>query len=207
VVVRLFDAGGDKPLRWLAAPDAAPGLRGIELLFMHPAVLEAQLRAMVRASEGADVRVLVPLVSSTADVERVRALTAARISVGAMIETPTAVDRCDAISRAADFVCIGTNDLSAQVTGQTVPASTLSLDPRLLRMIARVASVAHAHGRRVTVCGEMAGEPHGARVLVGLGVDAISVAPTRFARVKLALRDMTREECRGLASEALRSAP
>ena len=121
-----------------------------------------------------------------------------------MIETPQAVDRCEEIAAVSDFVCIGTNDLFARVTGQDQAASPLSLDGRVLRMIARVITAARGHARKVAVCGEMASEPHSARILVGLGVDAISVAIGRFAKVKLSFRDVTIDDCRGVALEALK---
>ena len=204
VVARLFDAGGDKPMPWLPAPDGAPNLRGIELLFMHSAVLDAQLRAITRAAESTDVRALLPLVTGPGDVERVRALTRGKLPIGAMIETPRAVDQCEEIAAVSDFVCIGTNDLFATVTGQEKAGSALSHDARVLRMIARVVTACRSHARKVTVCGEMAGEPHSARILVGLGVNAISVAIGRFAKVKLSFRDVSIEDCRGVASEALK---
>ena len=191
VVVRLFDAGGDKPLEWLPAPADASHARGVELLFTHPEVLEAQLRAIVRAAEHVNVRALLPLVRGADDVERVRAKSHGRIAIGAMIETPEAVDRIDEIAAVADFICVGTNDLFAMVTGQDRSSATLSLDPRALRMVERVIVAAHAHVRKVCVCGEIAGDPHGARVLVGMGVDAISVATARFAKVKLSLHEVT----------------
>ena len=204
VVVRLFDAGGDKPLAWLQAPAALPHARGVELLFMHPTVLDTQLRAIVRAAEHFSVRVLLPLVTCAGDVERVRALSHGKLAVGAMIETPAAVDQVDEVAAAADFIGIGTNDLFAMVTGQDRADSTLSFDARALRMIERVIAATHARARKVCVCGELAGDPHGARILVGLGVDAISVATARFAKVKLSLRDATLDECRGVAREALK---
>jgi phosphocarrier protein FPr len=204
VVVRLFDAGGDKPLAWLEAPAGSPGARGIELLFMHPGLLETQVRAIVRTAEHASIRILLPLVTSAGDVERVRAISRGKVPVGAMVETPAAVDRIDEVAAAADFLCIGTNDLFALVTGQERNASSLSFDRRALRMIDRVIAGAHAHGLKVSVCGEMASDPHGAQVLVGLGVDAISVATARFAKVKLSLRDVTMADCRRVAQEALK---
>jgi phosphoenolpyruvate-protein kinase (PTS system EI component) len=203
VVVRLFDAGGDKPLAWLQPPAASPLARGIELLFMHPGLLDAQLRAIVRVAEHATVRVLLPLARCADDVERIRALTSGKLAVGAMIETPAAVDQIEEVAAAADFICIGTNDLFAMVTGRD-RKDTLSLDARALRMIERVVAVAHARARKVSVCGEMAGDGHGARILVGLGVDALSVATARFAKVKLSLRDVTINDCRVVALEALR---
>jgi phosphoenolpyruvate-protein kinase (PTS system EI component) len=191
VVVRLFDAGEDKQLPWLRAPEGSSGSCGIALLFKHPALLDAQLRAILRAAESADIRVVLPVVTCAEDVEQVRARTGARIQVGAMIETPDAVERSEEIAAAADFICIGTNDLFARVTGQVQPRSSLSLDPRVLHMIVRVVAAAHQRGRKVSVCGEMASEPHSARILVGLGVDAISVAPGRFARVKLSFHGVS----------------
>jgi hypothetical protein len=114
----------------------------------------------------------------------------------------TEVEPIDEVAAAADFICIGTNDLFAMVTGQD-RKDAASVDTRALRMIERVITVAHARVRKVSVCGEMAGDGQGARILVGLGVDAISVATARFARVKLSLRDVTIDDCRGVAREAL----
>jgi phosphoenolpyruvate-protein kinase (PTS system EI component) len=204
VVVRLFDAGDDKQLPWMRAPEESPGLCGIALLLKHPALLDTQLRAILRAAESADIRVVLPLVTCAEDVEQVRALTGAKIPVGAMIETPAAVELSEEIAAVSDFVCIGTNDLFARVTGHVQPRSSLSLDARVLHMIVRIVTAAHRHGRKVSVCGEMASEPHSARILVGLGVDAISVAPGRFARVKLSFRNVTIDDCKQVAAEALR---
>lgn len=80
----------------------------------------------------------------------------------------------------------------------------LALDPDALRMVERVISSAHARGRAVSVCGEIAADPRGACILVGLGVDTLSVATARFAKTKLALRDTTVDDCRAVAREALR---
>ncbi len=204
VVVRLFDAGGDKPLPWMRAPAASPLARGIELLFMHPGLLETQLRAIVLAAEHAVMRVLLPLVTCAGDVDRVRSLSQGKVAVGAMIETPAAVEQIDELAAASDFICIGTNDLQAKVTGQDRGASSMSLDARVLRMIERIVAAAHVWERRVSVCGELAADPDGARILVGLGVDAISVATARFAKVKLSLRDATLDGCRAAAQEALK---
>jgi phosphoenolpyruvate-protein kinase (PTS system EI component) len=204
IVVRLFDAGGDKPLPWLPAPREAATARGTELLLRHPALLDTQLRAIVRAADHVNARVLLPLVTCAADVQQVRARSGGKLQVGAMIETPGAVEQIDAIAAISDFICIGTNDLFALVTGRDRADCTLSLDTRVLGMIDRIVIAAHAHGRRVSVCGELAGDPHSARILVGLGVDAISVAAVRFAKVKSSLRDVTIDDCREVAREALR---
>jgi phosphoenolpyruvate-protein kinase (PTS system EI component) len=206
VVVRLFDAGGDKPLPFLPAPAHAPHARGIELLLLHPALLEQQLRAIVRASEHARARVLLPLVRTAADVQHVRERSGGALPIGAMVETPAAVDRIDELAACADFICIGTNDLFALFAGQAREEAP-PLDSRALAMVERVVTRAHAHGRKVTVCGEMAGDDRGAVILVGLGVDALSVAPSRFAKIRRVLRATTRERCRDAAREALAADP
>lgn len=204
LVVRLFDAGGDKPLAWLRAPSDAMAARGIELLLRHPVVLDTQLRAIARAADHVNVRVLLPLVTCAGDVEQVRARSHGKLLVGAMVETPSAVNQIDEIAAVSDFICIGTNDLFAMVTGQHRADGTLSLDTRALGMVERIVVAAHARGRKVTVCGELAGDPHSARILVGLGIDALSVAAVRFATVKFSLRDVTIDDCRAVAREAVR---
>lgn len=203
LTVRLFDAGADKPLPWLAVPSGVMA-RGVALLLMYPAVLEAQLRATVRAAQQAKVRILLPIVTKACQVEDIRLRTRGAIPVGAMVETRQAIDTVDEIAAVSDFVSIGTNDLSAEVTGQPRASSVLSPDRRILRMVERVVVAAHARGLEVSVCGEMAADPQGARLLVGLGVDVLSVATGRLARAKLCLRDVTLDDCRRVVRETLR---
>jgi phosphotransferase system HPr (HPr) family protein len=205
VVTRLFDAGGDKPIRWLAPPQDAPDARGFDLLRRYPDVLAAQIGAVARAAVRADVRLLIPLAHGAADVDRVRSMAPKTLPVGAMIESPAAVEAADEIARAADFVCIGTNDLAAFVRGEDrARAMAAPLDSRVLAMVSAVVEAAHRHERSVTVCGEVAGDPDAALVLVGLGVDAISVAPSRFAAVKTALLAADAGTCAELARRAIR---
>lgn len=199
-VVRLFDAGGDKPLPFLPAPATALDARGFALLAAHPAVLAAQVRAIARVPRAA---VLIPLVRGPEDVAAVRALAPSGARVGAMVETPAAAHAAAAIAEAADFVCIGTNDLSCETLGIARAAGPDALDPRVLAHVRRTVEGAHAHGRAVTVCGEVAADPHGARVLLGLGVDALSVAPARLSALVLDLADVTRERCEALARSHL----
>jgi phosphoenolpyruvate-protein kinase (PTS system EI component) len=201
LTVRLFDVGGDKTVPWLPTPPGSAH-RGTELLLSHPEVLESQVRAIVRAGAHARIRVLLPLVTGASQVAHVRARMHG-LPIGAMIETPEAVGRIDEISLSADFIAIGTNDLSAALTGQSRASSILSFDQRLLRSIARVVEAAHARQRVVSVCGEMAGDPQGARLLVGLGVDTLSVATGRLASVKVSLREVSIEDCRSVLHETL----
>ncbi|HZU83958.1 MAG TPA: HPr family phosphocarrier protein [Polyangiaceae bacterium] len=199
VTVRLFDAGGDKPLPWLPA---RAGERGVALLLANADVLEAQLRAVARAAATAPMRALLPMCRSAADVRDIRAR-APSLQVGAMIETPEAARDAAAIVEAADFVCLGTNDLAALVLGVGRADASRALDRRVLALVSDAIGAAHARGRRVTVCGEIAADPPGARVFVGLGVDALSVATSRFAELARGLSNATREECRAAAAASL----
>jgi multiphosphoryl transfer protein len=205
VTVRLFDAGGDKPLAWL--PQKTEADRGIQLLLSHPRVLTEQLDAIQRVAQFGDVRALLPMVNSAEEVELVRQRSNGRLRIGAMIETPEAVARAEEIADASDFVSIGTNDLLARVTGRPRAGSVLSLDPAVWGMIERVVTSCNRRSLKVTVCGEMAADAHCARVLVGLGVGAISVATVRLGKVKLALRELTLDDCRQVARRATSSEP
>jgi phosphoenolpyruvate-protein kinase (PTS system EI component) len=197
IVVRLFDAGGDKPVPWLGEPSDPS--RGIGRLLKHPEVLATQLRALARARERADVRVLLPFVRAADEVKAVRRVAGPTLQIGAMIESPDAVDAVDAIASAADFVSIGTNDLTATTLGLDRGADAPSSHPRVLALVGRTIAAAHARGRKVAVCGEMAGDPQGARVAVGLGADALSVAPARLALVRRELGRAVLERCRAEA--------
>jgi phosphotransferase system HPr (HPr) family protein len=211
VTIRLWDAGGDKPLPWLPAKDAGVlGARGAALLFAHPAVLETQLAAIAKTATRTPVRTLIPMTRSAGDVMAVRASLASRggaaVHVGAMIETPEAASDAGAIAAAADFVCIGTNDLASFVLGVERTDARQALDPRVLALVARVVEHVRAQGKGVTVCGEIAADPLGARVLIGLGVTGLSVAPPRLAETVHALEGATLDDCRAAARETRGSA-
>jgi phosphotransferase system HPr (HPr) family protein len=202
VTVRLFDAGGDKPLAWLSP---RVDERGMAVLFANADVLDTQLRAIARASESAAMRVLLPMCRSASDVQSVRTRLSS-LKIGAMIETPEAAQDAANIAQAADFVCIGTNDLAAVMLGAGRTSAASALHPCVLAVVKGVICAAHVHGRRVTVCGEVAAHPRGSRVLIGLGVDALSVATTRFADVVRTLSTATSEECSAAAEASLSEA-
>lgn len=201
IVARLFDAGGDKPLAWLGG--ASGSSRGIRRLLAHPGVAAAQLRAMARAREHADVRVLLPFVQTPADVNAVRALAPPSLPLGAMIESPEAVELAASIADASDFVSIGTNDLTATTLGLDRTMAAPELHPRVLRLVRRVIAATHERGRKVTICGEMVARSRGARVAVGLGADALSVAPASLIEIRRALGRATVHDCRAEAERAL----
>lgn len=181
VSVRVFDAGRDKPLPWL--PLASGADSGVELLFAHEAVLKAQLEAIFAAG----AKALLPLVRSAADVERARRLGPPGLAIGAMIETAAAVERAAEIAAAADFVSIGSNDLTADVLGIARSSWEQGLVPRVCEAIAKIVQYARESGKSVTVCGELAAHPQGARMLVEAGVSALSVPPSALTDVAFAL--------------------
>jgi phosphoenolpyruvate-protein phosphotransferase len=191
--VRLFDFGGDKTPPFLRGTTD----RGIDLLLDAGQALQTQLAAIVEACGDTDLRVLVPMVTSAEQMQTVRGLLNAvfggrRAQLGAMIETPEAAAAAPAISAVADFLSIGTNDLTQLVLGldreqsQTAPA----LDIRVLRLIALTVRAAHAVHIPVDVCGEAASDPKAMPILVGLGVDELSVAPARVGQVRQWVREI-----------------
>ncbi len=205
VVVRLFDAGGDKPLSWLGGEMGVS--RGIARLLAHPQVLATQLRALARARERADVRVLLPFVESAEEVGALRRLVHSTLPLGAMIESPDGVAAIASIAAAVDFVSIGTNDLTAETLGLDRSNDLPVTDSRVLALVLRAIEGAHAAGRKVTICGEMAGDEHGARIAVGLGADALSAAPGRVPVVRAALARTTLEACHAEAQAELVARP
>jgi phosphoenolpyruvate-protein kinase (PTS system EI component) len=194
-VVRVLDFGADKTPPFLAGA----AQRGIALLLAAPDALRAQLAALDDAD--GDVRVLLPLVEDPAQVEAVRALTTR--PVGAMVETPVAVAAAPALAAAADFLSIGTNDLSAETLGadRFRSGAAPAHHPAVLRHIA--ATVAAAGRTPLEVCGEAASDPIALPLLVGLGVRDVSVGAARVAAVRRWVRELSAARCAALARRAL----
>jgi phosphocarrier protein FPr/phosphocarrier protein len=220
-VIRTLDAGGDKPLTYLPmAAEANPflGVRGIRLSLERPALLRAQLRAVLRAAAAGNVEVMFPMVATLDEVRAVRALLdeerrslPARLPLGIMIEVPAAVVLAAELAREVDFFSIGTNDLTqytlAMDRGHPLLARQAdALNPAVLRMIEMTVNGARRHGRRVGVCGGLASDPLAAPLLVGLGVNELSADVRAVAPVKAALERFTLAECRSIAGEALAAA-
>lgn len=215
VVVRTLDAGADKPLAFAdLGPEENPALgrRGLRLSQARPDVLTAQLEALAAAAEatGADVRVMAPMVSTAAEArwfaDQVRANGLA--SAGVMIEVPAAALRARQVLQAVDFGSLGTNDLAQYTMAADRMEGELSelLDPwqpAVLSMIAAAADGAKDAGKPLGVCGESAGDPLLALVLVGLGITSLSMAPGKVGAVRLALRSHAFDDCRALAEAAL----
>ena len=200
--VRVLDFGGDKTPPFLRGTAE----RGLALLLTAPDALAAQLRAIAAEGAATDLRVLLPLAERAADVARVRALLPPDARIGAMIETEEAVARAGELAAAADFLSIGTNDLTHAVLGSDrfAPGGVAAThDPRVLARIAAVAAAAGAAGRVLEVCGEAASDPVLVPLLIGLGVEELSVGAARVAGVRAQVRELDAASVARLARRAL----
>lgn len=223
VVFRLADIGGDKPLPYIRIPpEANPflGVRALRLATTYPSLYADQVRAILRAATdaGRTASIMAPMVADEDDVGRLRELIEAALRdipdarpprVGIMVEIPSAVLLADRLAPLVDFMSIGTNDLTQYLMAADRTNAALSerqdpLHPAVLRAVHAVVEGARASGGRceVAVCGEMAGDAIGAQLLVGLGVDELSMAPASFNAVKQAVAGRTIEELRSLAIRA-----
>jgi phosphoenolpyruvate-protein kinase (PTS system EI component) len=217
VTVRTLDFGADKTPPFLRGRSE----RGIALQLAAPGALGAQLQALLHAwaasGAGAGLRIMLPQVEGVEQIEAARdVLNAAHRSagveaplppLGAMIETRRAVEGIDMIAAAADFLSIGTNDLVQDLLelDRLTPAATVQSagDPQVLRAIRAVTTAAQWHGLTVEVCGEAAGDPEIAVLLVGLGVTELSVSPSRLDVVRAAVRGVTLNGATKLAEMAM----
>ena len=208
--VRLFDFGGDKTPPFLRGISA----RGIEVLLNAPAEMRTHLAAVVEAGSGADLRLLVPMVTKPDDVRAVRAMLDTVLEghgmpkVGAMIETPEAAEGAVDIAKLCDFLSIGTNDLTQLVLGLDRERSRKApvMDPRVLSLIARTVRAGRRAQIPVDVCGEAASDASSLPVMVGLGVDELSVAAARVGQVRQWIRDLSFESSRRESDRLLEQA-
>ncbi|HEY2809645.1 MAG TPA: phosphoenolpyruvate--protein phosphotransferase [Steroidobacteraceae bacterium] len=220
LTVRTLDAGGDKPIAYLKLPaeaNPALGLRGVRTSLAYPQLLHDQLRAILAVAGPAQCRLLLPMITDVTEVAQVRSVLDAvqaefpgrpAMSVGVMIETPASAVLAGELAQVADFLSIGTNDLTQYVLAMDrlhpqLAARLDALHPAVLALIARAAQAAHAHGRHAAVCGALASEPDAAPLLVGLGVDELSAVPGVIPQVKAQIARFTLAQCRALAQQAL----
>ncbi|HEY8510152.1 MAG TPA: phosphoenolpyruvate--protein phosphotransferase, partial [Steroidobacteraceae bacterium] len=220
VAIRTLDVGGDKPLRYLplaAEENPALGVRGIRASLLHPQLLRTQLRAILGAAASGECRILLPMVTDADEIRAVRAMLAElqqemklekRVPLGAMIETPAAALMAEQIAREADFLSIGTNDLTqytlAVDRGNAALADRLdALHPAVLRLISRVARAAEERRRELAVCGGLASDPEATPILIGLGVRELSMVTAAIPRQKSFIRSLNSVDCAALAREAL----
>lgn len=216
LAIRTFDVGADKPVPFLAAPEGpnpALGIRGVRLARRHTDVVDAQLRAVVRAAPHGRLAVLAPMVTTVDDVHWFHSRVAAaggaraRLEVGAMVEVPSAVLLAGDLARELDFLSIGTNDLGQYLHAADRAEGEFAdlqdpFQPALLRSVAMVADAAEGRAR-VAVCGEAAGEPAWALLAVGLGVTELSMSADALPRVRSALASRSLSRCRSAAAEAV----
>jgi phosphotransferase system enzyme I (PtsI) len=225
VTFRTFDIGGDKPIGAILPqrePNPALGLRAIRLALEHPELFLVQLRAMIRASAFGRVRVMVPMIATLREWKAVRRLFsrateevaraghahATDIPLGMMVEVPSAAIMSDLFARHASFLSLGTNDLvqytlAVDRTSPGLAHLASPFDPSVLRLARTVAESAERHGKPVTVCGAMAGDPLAAILLVGLGYRSLSMEPAAIPEIKEALHRVSLEEAIAVAEEAL----
>ena len=219
LVVRTLDVGGDKPLPyWPIAAEENPflGVRGVRLTLQRPQVMEDQLRALLRSAEGRPLRIMFPMVGqihewreAKAMVERLlEEIPVSDLQLGIMVEVPSAALLAPQLAREVDFFSIGTNDLTQYTLAidrghPSLSAQADGLHPAVLRLIDMTVRAAHAEGKWVGVCGELAADPQAVELLLGLEVDELSVASRSVAEVKALVRQADYQTARALACEAL----
>ncbi|MFJ9364795.1 phosphoenolpyruvate--protein phosphotransferase [Nocardia sp. NPDC101769] len=215
VTIRTLDAGSDKPLPFLDLPDEenpALGVRGLRLSSIDEGTLLDQLTAIDTAARqtGTPVQVMAPMVATAEEAGyfAARARDAGIDTCGIMVEIPAAALRSEQLGAQVDFFSIGTNDLSQYLFGADRMAASLAAlhnpwQPALAATIALTVTGAGKHGVRVGVCGESASNPEFACVLVGLGVETLSMAPRSIGGVRARLAEVTLQQCRAAAAAVL----
>jgi phosphocarrier protein FPr/phosphocarrier protein len=219
LIVRTLDIGGDKPVPYLPFPpedNPALGARGIRLGLARPDLLATQFRAILTGVPEGQCRIMLPMIVDRGEFmvaralldEAARATGRSRAPLGVMIETPAAALLARDIAADADFLSVGTNDLTqyalAADRGNPALADRIdALHPAVLRLIALAGEGARAHGRWLGVCGALASDPKAAVILIGLGVTELSASPAAIPALKAAVRALRTDECRALAVRAL----
>ncbi len=220
LVLRLMDVGGDKPLAYLPLPveeNPALGLRGIRTALWRRDLLHTQLRAALQVEPAAILRLLLPMITDVAEVRTVRAIVdqlcadlggRVPVQIGAMVETPAAALTAPLIAHEADFLSIGSNDLTqyalAMDRGHTELAARMdALHPAVLQLIAAAAAAGAAAGKGVAVCGGVAADLAAVPVLIGLGVTELSVVPSAVPAVKRLIGSLNLAQCTSLSARCL----
>jgi phosphotransferase system enzyme I (PtsP) len=207
VTFRTLDIGGDKTLPYLDQPqeeNPALGWRAIRMALDRPGLLRTQVRALLRAAHGMDLKVMLPMVASVGELDQARALIdreidvmrrrtgggdPASISIGVMIEVPSLLHDLDAVFKRVDFASVGSNDLlqylfAADRNNDRTAARYDVLSAPALRALKAITAAGQRHGKTVTLCGEMAGRPLEAMALVALGYRSLSMAASSIGPVK-----------------------
>jgi len=224
ITIRTLDLGGDKLLDgWNQEREANPfmGFRAIRYCLSNPKVFLDQLRAILRASAKGDVRIMLPMISGIGEVVRAKELIQQAkeelkirgeefdpdIKVGCMIETPAAVSICDLLAEESDFFSIGTNDLVQYLLAVDRVNNEIAFlyephHPAVIRSLKHVAQVASENQLPVTVCGEIAGDPHFLPLLIGLGFDSFSASASMVSEMKFFARRFSSEDVEKITMDA-----
>lgn len=228
VIIRTLDVGGDKVMQALKEdveeePNPFLGWRAIRLCLERPDIFKTQLRAILRASSAGNVRLMYPMISTLRELEQANAILEEcrrelreegktfdeHMDVGMMMEVPSAAITAEHFAGRVSFFSIGTNDLIQYTLGidrlnERVSGLYTPTHPAVLKLIEGIANAAHAAGIWVGVCGEMAGDISLTPLLLGLGVDELSVGSSLVPRVKKAIQNLDQGECRELAQNLIR---
>ncbi|TVP90920.1 MAG: phosphoenolpyruvate-protein phosphotransferase PtsP [Pseudomonadaceae bacterium] len=224
VTMRTLDIGGDKALTYFPIKEDNPflGWRGIRVTLDHPEIFLVQVRAMLKASKGLNnLRIMLPMISSVYEVEEALHLIHRAHSevcdegfdvpmppVGVMIEVPAAVYQARELVQMVDFLSVGTNDLTQYLlavdrNNPRVADIYHSLHPAVLQALMKIATACRDAGKPMSVCGEMAGDPAAAVLLMAMGCDVLSMNATNLPKVKWLLRQIRLSDARALLNEAL----
>lgn len=226
VTMRTLDIGGDKALSYFPIKEENPflGWRGIRVTLDHPEIFLGQVRAMIRANEGIEayLRIMLPMISSISEVEEAQRLIAQcyreiveegievkRPDVGVMIEVPAAVYQARDISRRVDFLSVGSNDLiqymlAVDRNNAQVAELYQEFHPAVLHALKHVVDSAHAEGKPLGICGEMAGNPGAAILLTAMGYDVLSMNATNLLQVKWVIRSFSMEKAKQVLMKVLK---
>ena len=225
VILRTLDVGGDKEIPYMgleAEANSFLGQRALRLCLVRPDIFKPQLRAALRAGVDRNLKIMFPMVATASEVREARRVLneciaelrdegvpfAEDIEIGIMVEIPSAALVADQLAKEVDFFSIGTNDLSqytmaADRTNPKVAGLSDAFFPAVLRLVRDVINAAHKEGRWVGMCGELAGEPLAAPILLGLGLDEFSMSPPMVPVLKQILRHLDAREMKGVAEQAL----
>ncbi|WP_180975489.1 phosphoenolpyruvate--protein phosphotransferase [Fischerella thermalis] len=225
LIIRTLDVGGDKSIAYLGVGlESNPflGWRGIRFCLDRPHVLKTQLRAILRASFRHQIKIMFPMITTVAEIQAAKAILAEvqgelrqagvpfdeGMQIGIMVEVPSAVTIADQLAREVDFFSIGTNDLSQYVmaadrTNPKVAKLADALHPAVLRMIQQTVEAGHAAGIWVGLCGEIAADPLAAPILLGLGLDEVSLSPQAIPAFKGAIAQLTMPQAQAIVKTAL----
>jgi phosphocarrier protein FPr len=225
VTTRTLDVGGDKELPYIQLPkEPNPflGVRALRLSLARPDLFVTQIRAILRAAESFPCRIMFPMVADVEEVRKARSWVekaheqleeehkphAWPVELGIMVEIPSAALLAPVLAEEVDFFSIGTNDLTQYTLAAERGNPALyhladGLHPAVLQLISDVVEASHQAGKWTGICGELGGDPEATPILVGLGVDELSLNPAGIPRIKSILRDLTMEGARALAEQAL----